>query len=137
MPRASVLPDEVEKLDLQSIPGGWVTLKRMTYGQKLYRQAQAAKMRVSSDSRKSFSGEMDLMNVGVTLQEIVNCVVDHNLYKDEAETEKFDLHNPVDIQALDPRVGEEISTKIGEMNNFEAKDEQSPEGNSLSASKEL
>jgi hypothetical protein len=55
-----------------------------------------------------------------------SCIVDHNL---EDETgRKLDFRSFSDIDMLDPKIGEEISTLIDELNNFAPPTENNPEG---------
>lgn len=55
---------ETERHDLKSCPpDGYVVLRPMTYGEKLYRQSFTGRATVSAQKgRKDFSAEMDLMN---------------------------------------------------------------------------
>jgi hypothetical protein len=113
-----------EEFKLKSLDGeGWVKLRRLTYGQKLHRRSMVSKMRIETSGKKSkdFQGEMDLINEKATQYDFANCIIDHNL-EDEAG-KKLNFSSIADIQRLDPRVGEEIDTLIGELNNFEENEE--------------
>lgn len=133
MPRATAILEPGDKKELKTCPGGWVMLKRMTYGQKLNRMRHVGKMSVDMSKRnKSARGEMDIMQRAATIYDFQCCIVDHNLFADDEETIKLNLQSEADIDQLDPRIGEEISTMIDEMNNFEEED--SDLGNSTTAS---
>ena len=117
MPNALAIANTEHK-DLKSLPGGFVVIKRMTYGQKLERQGMIRiQFGMSRQRQSDVKGEMEMANKIATQFEFKNCIVDHNL-TDENDN-KLDLSNPVVIDNLDPRVGEEINTLISEINNFE------------------
>jgi len=134
MARATVVKT-TERFELTTLPGvngdagGWVELRRLAYGEKLHKDAEAMKMRFAMDSSKEGSrnvdAEVSLINEFVTLAEFAKCIVDHNLTglideNDESKGERpLDFRKPADVQNLDPRVGDEISTLIGDMNDFE------------------
>jgi len=141
MPRATVLKT-TERKDLTTLPaadgveGGWVELRRLSYGEKLQKDAEAMKMRFAmGDSMKDktdINAEVSIVNEIATLLEMQRCVVRHNLTtpvdpNDETKGERpIDFNKWSDMRELDPRVGEEISILIGEMNDFE-KDAKSSE----------
>jgi hypothetical protein len=132
MPKATVNIQDTEVHDLKTLPakdgeeGGVVTLRRMSYGQVIQRRAMVSAMKVHGGKGKNFEGEINMMQEGVTLFEFQHCIVDHNLTGDDDQP--LDLRSPLAIKALDPRVGQEIETYIGKMNNFEEDDDE--EGNS-------
>jgi hypothetical protein len=101
----------------------------MSYGEKMTRQAEAAKMKVLAQrgKNKSFEGEMNMMNEKVRIFEFTRCIVEHNL-EDELGN-KLDLGNPDHVRKLDGKIGEEIDKYIGEMNNFDDDDEDDELGN--------
>jgi hypothetical protein len=122
MPRATANLQFAEQKELKSCPGGFVTLRRLSYGQILDRRSLMAGMKVRGGKGKEFEGELQTMSERVTIYEYQNCVVDHNL-EDEHGT-KLDLHNPMHIKSLDPKVGQEIEGLLSELNNFEDDDEE-------------
>jgi len=113
----------------QDPEGGWVELRRLAYGEKLQKDAEAMKMRFAMDDARSGSkgidAEVSLISEFVTLAEFAKCIVAHNLTgpidpNDDTKGERpLDFRKPEDVRALDPRVGDEISTLIGELNDFE------------------
>lgn len=132
MPRATVSRATEHKplTTLPSVDGseaGWVELRRMSYGEKIAKDAEAMKMKFGMDDAAagSMNAEVAMINERVTLLEFQRCIVDHNLTalideNDETKGErKLDFTKFSDVQSLDPRVGDEISTLIGEMNDFE------------------
>ena len=138
MPNASARIETEEHLDLKTLPGGWVKLRRMTYGQSLHRQQIAMQIAVSGESggrqrqaKGSVSaGEIKMMQKAVAVFEFANCVVDHNLFMHDEESVKYDFTRGNALDSLDPRVGAEISARIAEMNDFE----EDGEGNSITVS---
>lgn len=118
MPKAVVTVNDTETFKLKSLEGGEVTLRRMTYGQKLSRQQNAVKTTVEQQKgSRSSKMNLDMLQHAATIFDFRACIVDHNL-EDEAG-QKLNLTNPVHIDRLDPRVGEEIAKYIDQMNNFE------------------
>jgi hypothetical protein len=128
MPRATVNLTP-EKKELTTVEGGYVMLRRLPYGAKLRKDAEAMKMKFGMDSasKGDMDAEVAMLNVDVQLQEFKLCVVDHNLTKpnpdpklaeDETHDVPLSFGDRRDVESLDPRVGDEISTMIGEMNDF-------------------
>ena len=120
MPRAVVDFNDTSKEDLKSCPGGYVVLRRMSYGHKLQRQAMAVQMDMKGQG-KSAEASVRTETTKVAVFEFGHCIVDHNL--EDMEGRKLDFTKSSDVIQLDPRIGEEIDVLIGEMNNFEETDE--------------
>lgn len=119
MPKATVNVGESETFQLKSLEGGEIVLKRMTYGQVVERRA-LMKLSVSSEGRgrqADFKGEMAMASKEIQMFEFRNCIVSHNLEKDDAGT-LLNLAAPVDFDSLDPRVGQEIEQLISDMNDL-------------------
>lgn len=118
MPKATANTEETERKELKSCPGGFVVLRRMTYGQFVARR-ELTKLSVSGQ-KKDFKGELAMASAAVSRFEFEHCIVDHNL--EDADGRKLNLHGD-DFGRLDPRIGQEIEGYIGEMNNFADDDE--------------
>jgi len=124
MPRATII-QATERHDVTTLPAvgdeeaGYVVLRRLTFGEKLSKDAEAMKMRfgMSSASQGNVDAEVSLISEYVTYLEFAKCVVEHNLTDEKGQPLNF--KNQAHVQSLDPRVGDEISTLIGEMNDFE------------------
>lgn len=124
MPKATA-GNKTQIHDLKSLAGGKVTLRRMTYGQKLERielaTHQVLKAEVDKRGRpvNNASPEMDIkmLQRAVAEYEFSHCIVDHNLTNDDDV--KLDFKNPMTLDILDPQVGDEISQLIQDMNNFD------------------
>lgn len=124
---------EGERFDLRSAPpDGFVVLKRLSYGQQMFRRSLLSKAKMETGgggnrrdrrdkAKQSFTAELELMNEKVTLFEFGNCIVDHNLQ--DANGEKLDFRNPEHVKILDGRIGEEIDELISDLNNFEAEED--------------
>ena len=124
MPRATVNLEEHTRHDLKTLTEGFVTLRKLSYGEKLHRRAMVSKMSISGDKKsKDFSGEMQLINEAATQFDFRTCIIDHNL--EDENGQKLDFKKLEDIRRLDPRVGEEIDNLISEENNFEEDEEYS------------
>lgn len=139
MPVATANLEPEDPKPLKTCPGGWVILRRMTYGQKLDRMKHVGKLSVDMRGKgKGTKGEMEMLQKGSTIYDFQACIVDHNLEKNIGTEEHpnivpLNLKTMVDIDALDPRIGEEISSLIDELNNFET-EEGDGQGNSSTAS---
>lgn len=132
MPKAVVETGYTERKELTTAPpDGYVELRRMTWGEFLQRRQMVMAMTVEGDrKKKNFSGQLDMANAKVTIFEFAHCVVDHNL--EDMDGRKLNLAAQQDLMKLDPRIGQEISKYIDEMNNFNEEDEDL--GNSQSGS---
>lgn len=103
-----------ERKDLITLPGGYVVVRRMTYGEKLERQDDMLNMRTSIDSS---SFELKMMSKSMALKDFGNLIVEHNI-TDENER-LLNFKDAKDVVSLDPRVGEEIGALIDGINTFE------------------
>ena len=126
--------EETQRLDLKSLPGGYVEARRLTYGQKIQRRSMTSALTLKSQGKsKDFEGEMNMINLEATIFDFSKCIVAHNLEKeinqntDQVQTVPIDFNNKEDVKRLDPRVGEEIDEFLGKINNFDEED--SEEGN--------
>jgi hypothetical protein len=118
MPRASVDPT-IHHKELRTVPGGYVDLRVLSFHEMEMRKDIAGRMyrEVSENDDETTEEEamrayFEAMNVAVTTFEFRNMIVDHNLYLDDAETQKIDFRKPMHQWKLDPKVGEEISILI-------------------------
>ncbi len=116
MPRATVSQDH-ERFDLKTCPGGYVTLRTLSFHEMMARRDIASKMysEIPERNRKKADQEamkayLEVMNVEVMRYEFKNCIVDHNLEDDHGN--KLDFSNPLTYEALDPKIGSEINRYI-------------------------
>ena len=118
MPRATV-STVPEKFDLKSCPGGWVKLRRMSYGERLHRQDIAMTMSMQADQRtKQSSMQVKQAQTAVASFEMASCVVEHNLEKDDQGT-LLNFKVASDVDQLDGMIGDEIAQLIEDMHNWE------------------
>ena len=120
MPRATVVhgsPEDQQQYDLKTLEGGYVTLRRLTYGEFLQRRQMTTSMRLQAgQSDEGFSGEMDLVNYKAVEFEFKHCIIDHNL--EDEEGKQLDFKRPGTLDRLNPKVGEEIGSYIDKMNQY-------------------
>ena len=122
MPVVAANLDETEKFDLETAkPDGYVVLRRFTYGEIIKRRS-LTKMSMNigqgknKDKNRDLQGEMALASTDINAYDFANAIVSHNL--ERAVGVPYNFKNPVELQYLDPRVGEEIETLISKMNDF-------------------
>lgn len=114
----AVASQQGQREELKSLPGAYVVLRRLTYGQKLQRLEVSSKMSVEMGNRKGDTkGELAMFQFAATRFDFQRCIVEHNLEKTEGVL--LDFNQQGDFHMLDPRVGEEISRLLDKMNNFE------------------
>lgn len=124
MPRATVDQSPGDKVWLETCEGAFVVLKRMTYGQKQTRQQLAMRLSMSMEGNRqqrrrqgNMKTDIELLSLQSTMFDFKHCIVDHNLEDDAGRT--LNLSSEEDVKQLDPRIGEEISSLIDDLNNFE------------------
>lgn len=129
MPIATGVSTSNKKFELKTLEGGYVVIRRLTFGEKLDRKSFMDKVKVDSDgggrNNKKISTEINMMNKEVTAFEFAACIVEHNLEynagTDEApDIRLFDFRIPAHIRMLDGNVGDEINELIEKFNDFEA-----------------
>lgn len=130
MPKATVDRNYREKVELKSCPGGWVELRRMSYGEYLRRRDIMTNMKFQGEGDQA-EAVMEAANTRVTQYEFKICITDHNLEDDEENQLNFAAQRA--IQTLDPRIGNEIADAITKMNEFERVEEEQGLGNSEAA----
>jgi hypothetical protein len=119
MPRATVNIQETIRKDLKTLPEGYVVLRRLTYGQFLQRREMMASMKFSGNQKtQGYEAEMAAAGRKVAEFEFANCIAEHNLEDDDGQL--LDFRRSASVHLLDPRIGDEISSYIDEMNQFEA-----------------
>jgi len=126
-----------EHKDLKTCEGGFVKLRRMSYGEKLQRRGFNSKMEMDMErgSRKAKS-TIDIFKEEAELYDFAVCIVEHNLTKwvnshgvpcelndPDGREMPLDFKKPADIKLLAGQVAEEIGTYIDKLNNFEEEEE--------------
>lgn len=113
MPNATINTD-VEHFDLKSLEGAFVDLKALPFGQRLERRDMISQMSMEQTDNKR-RNEPTEVNIKMFTRkareyEFAHCVVDHNL--EDANGQKLDFRNPMSLDILHPKVGEEIEQLI-------------------------
>lgn len=119
MPVAVVVKSE-ERKELKSLPEGFVTIRRMTFGESLVRKdmmASVAMQMGEKQKQEDMRIQMDILSRKTTLWEFANLIIDHNL-TDEKDR-KLDFKNEKDVDMLVGAVGDEIQFHINTLNSFE------------------
>jgi len=145
MPLAVVM-EEPELRELKTCPGGYVYIKRMSFGEKLERRKFNSKMDVEMQrGSRSAKSSIDIFNEDMEIYDFMHCIDSHNLTKlvnkqtglptsskdPEAVEVALDFTKAFDIKLLAGQIAEEIGTAIDKLNNFEEDEEV---GNSNGAS---
>lgn len=128
MPKATA-SIETTKFDLESCPGGWVELRRLTYGEMLKRRDMSTKFTGVGDKNKT-DVDVSLDQTSVVAYEFRNAIIEHNL--EDEEGNKLNFSNATDISRMDPRIAGEIEDHINEMNQPPDRDAQKSLGVSRS-----
>jgi hypothetical protein len=90
----------------------------MSYGERLHRQDIAMQMSMSADQRsRTASMSVTPTQTQVAAFELQTCVVEHNLEDESGRLLNFSI--PTDCQLLDGRIGEEISSLIDTMHDWD------------------
>jgi hypothetical protein len=116
MPVATI-SEQPKRFDLKSLPGAYVVIRRLTYGETLARGAINSKVNFDVQNKKDMQGFIDMANEKTTMFEWANAIVEHNL-TDERER-PLNFKNPVDVKAVQGVIGGEISAYIMQYNNFD------------------
>lgn len=117
MPVAVVM-EEPQRFDLKTLPGAYVCIKRMNYGEKLQVRGFNDKMTMKTQKgRKDIESELKIFNERQELFSIAHCITEHNL--EDVDGRLLNLTSQVDVHKLRGDVAEEITTLIDKLNNFE------------------
>lgn len=135
---ASVSMESI-KHDLKSLPGGWVELRPMPYGQMLTRQENALQNSIKGDPTKISRSSKDQVELiikaaqrATQIYEFKHCITDHNLEESipskhghEPTVRKFDFKSDeTAIDRLNPKIGAEIGELIDAMNQLDEEPEE-------------
>lgn len=148
MPKATVSHDH-QRFELETLPGGFVLLRQLSYYEMMHRRDIAAKLYTeqkvetgksrrerrakgaNQPTEEMIRSQLEIMNVAIMEFEFSNCIVDHNLEDDNGA--KLDFNNPMTFRVLHPKVGAEIGRYIDELNQ-EDEDDVGPLPNAPSSS---
>jgi len=136
MPLA-VIMEKPNREDLKTCPGGYVMIRRMSFGEKLTRRQFSSKMDLEMQrGSKSAKSTIDIFKEEAELYDFMHCIVGHNLTKlvnkqtsqpceaddPDAVEVPLDFLKASDIKLLTGQIAEEIGTLIDKHNNFEESD---------------
>lgn len=113
----AVVTQETQKFELKTLEGGEVTIRQMTYGEKLVRTTMSGKMLVSADKKSEYAGEIEMAIDKITLWDFQNLIVGHNL--EDVDGRPLNFKNIADIKKLRSDIGEEVGKYIDQLNSFE------------------
>jgi hypothetical protein len=119
MPRATINPADTQRHELKTLEGGYVVLRRMSYGKFLDRQSDAMMMKVTGDAAGDREMDLRMMGRQTALLEFKECVVEHNLEDENGNV--LDFSKPGTLDILDPRIGQEIGEYLNALNSFEGR----------------
>jgi hypothetical protein len=136
MPKATVSTETVRK-ELENLPGGFVVLRKLNYGEILKSRDMLSSIQRRDDRKEREDSPMTVdMNLGkISAYQFSRAIVDHNLEDDNGQ--KLNFSNPNDINILDPVVAQEIDRLITTMNEPLKEEDKVPlDGTSGESSKE-
>lgn len=117
MPRATNNINDTIRVDLLSCPGGFVVLRRMSYGQRLKRDAMTVDMSMRQQGKERVI-DIEAAQEEVTCFEFASCIAEHNLEDEHGNLLRFG--EKYAVVALDARIGAEISAEIEKLHDFQA-----------------
>jgi hypothetical protein len=116
IPRATVslVP---QTFDFKTCPGGWVKLRRMSYGELMNSQdlAYQVQMKQNEDTNDP-EASLTLSRMVVEEFQIRTCVLDHNLEDDRGR--KLNFASPQDVHSLDANIGQELSGMVADIHDW-------------------
>lgn len=138
MPKA-VATQDTTRVDLKSCPGGFVELRKLSYGEILKRREISSEATAPLGQKNSDTPTEMRLHIAIlkTQQyDFSKCIIDHNL--EDENDRKLNLASPSDFQKLDPKVAQEIEYYIDQLNQPEdltplatTSGEPSPQGDGL------
>ena len=127
MPQATVTQETVRRELKSCPPDGFVELRTLSFHEMNTRSDIASRMyseqkpNVKKPKEEVVRGYLEIMNVAVTEFEFRNCIINHNL--EDENGAQIDFTRPMQAWRLDPKIGQEISKYIDELNNFDDEEE--------------
>lgn len=120
MPRATHDTGLTEEFDLDSLEGGVITLRQMTYGERVKVREMTMQLSMQTTrgrEEREATIEMEMTQMRVDEYEFAKSIVEHNL-TDEADT-LLNFNKSGVVGSLAPQIGTEISLLITRFNNPE------------------
>lgn len=101
---------DTKRIDLTTLPGGYVVVRKLTYGELLHVRDVGG--RISGGQGQAMQISMD--NIAAQAYEFSKCIVEHNL--EDAEGKPLNLGTAEGINRLLPDVGQEIEEALNDLN---------------------
>jgi hypothetical protein len=93
--------------ELECLPGAWVKLRRFNHGERIDRMGKVLTIGYNQDDE---TGQATINHRAARLHDFANAILDHNL--GDGTGKKYNFHQPDDVFAIDPSVGDEIDDLI-------------------------
>jgi hypothetical protein len=113
----AVVQSEDHREELKTLPGGYVVIREMTYGERITRQSLMGAMKVLKDVKSDYAGEISMATEKMTLWDFSHLIKEHNLQ--DADERLLNFQNVQDVQKLSSKVGDEVGSLIDKWNSFE------------------
>jgi hypothetical protein len=126
MPKATANAKDTHRLDLKTLEGGYIIARRLTYGEKQRRMQIAAGQSIETNARNNGRADrVDVVihNFDIQFYDFSKCIVEHNLTKDDADTQLINFKSIADFEILDDKIGAEIETFLDSINNEDSEQE--------------
>jgi hypothetical protein len=118
MPRATVSM-EPETAHLRTCPGGFIKLRRMTFGELTTSQDMAyqVQMKASEADPDSPEASLSVSRMAIMEYQFKTVILEHNLEDETGRT--LDFRSAKDVHLLDGNVGQEITSIVDNMHNWQ------------------
>jgi len=123
----AVVSQEEQRFDLETAPpDGYVVLRALPFGKRLERRDMISKLAVEQDDgkrKKNNQPEKAYVETFIKLARLYEfdyCIIDHNLQ--DAQGNKLDFSNPMTLEILHPKIGEEIEKLIDKIHGDDEED---------------
>lgn len=118
MPRATTDKSITTHHPLETLEGGWVDLRKMTYGERIKVREMSMEIGMTGSRQASKSDTVE-MTGSLHLSDVADfefacSIIDHNL--EDGNGQKLNFTKPGVVQSLDPAIGLEIDQLITDLN---------------------
>jgi hypothetical protein len=113
----AVVTEEHHREELKTLPGAYVVVREMTYGEKLQRSSMSGAIRMFKDTKSDYAGELSMETQRIALWDFAHLIVEHNL--EDADGRTLNFQREQDVRKLASKVGDEVGSYIDKWNSFE------------------
>lgn len=113
MPKA-VVSVEAKRYDLTTCQDGFVSLKKLSYGELLHSRQLAQTMEMSDNDGGGPKGQLTVNLYGVAAYDFAHSIIEHNL--EDADGRQLNFQNVADVMNLDPVIAQEVEKLIDDLN---------------------